>query len=464
MNDAVYNIFRFGGTLTSEGYNLIGNNFGTITGDTTGNIVGTQNAPIDARLAPLGFYGGATETHALLSGSPAINAGNTATSPATDQRGFGRNGTADMGAFELDGPPPPPVANAQVVATNEDTAKAITLTGYDAAGRALTFSVLANPTNGILSGSAPNLTYTPNTNYNGSDTFTFKANNGTADSNTVTVSITINPVNDAPEGYASPNPATTNEDTAVQIALFGTDAEDSPLSFAITTQPTNGTLATILGNFASATYTPNSNFNGSDSFKFIANDGTVDSAEVTVSITVTAVNDPPAITGQRPVSTAFNTARALTLSDLQVTDIDSAYPGAFTLTASPGNNYSLGADNRTITPASNFFGTLTVPVKVNDNAAVGPLDSNTYQLAMTVNPSASAMQSAGKIQKDAGGGYLLSFIGNPGQQYTVQFSPDLQPGSWQFLSLQTAGADGTFIILDNPPAGTRRRFYRAIIP
>jgi uncharacterized repeat protein (TIGR01451 family) len=118
MNDAAYNIFRFGGTLTSEGYNLIGNNFGTITGDTTGNIVGTANAPIDARLAPLAFNGGSTETHALLSGSPAINAGNTVTSPASDQRGAPRVGTADIGAFEFNSTPPAPVADLTVTKTH----------------------------------------------------------------------------------------------------------------------------------------------------------------------------------------------------------------------------------------------------------------------------------------------------------------------------------------------------------
>jgi uncharacterized repeat protein (TIGR01451 family) len=118
MNDAAYNIFRFGGTLTSEGYNLIGNNFGTITGDTTGNIIGTANAPIDARLGLLAFNGGVTETHALLTGSPAINAGNTATSPAFDQRGAPRVGTADIGAFEFNSTPPAPVADLTVTKTH----------------------------------------------------------------------------------------------------------------------------------------------------------------------------------------------------------------------------------------------------------------------------------------------------------------------------------------------------------
>jgi hypothetical protein len=110
----------FHGTLTSQGYNFIGTDWGmTIVGDTTGNIVGTERnsqggpIPVDARLGPLANNGGPTKTHALLTGSPAINAGNTATSPATDQRGFGRNGTAEMGAFEVDGSAPVvPVMNA----------------------------------------------------------------------------------------------------------------------------------------------------------------------------------------------------------------------------------------------------------------------------------------------------------------------------------------------------------------
>ena len=89
-------VASFNGTLNSQGYNLINTSNTTITGVTTGNLLNT-----DARLGPLGFYGGPTRTHALLSGSPAINAGNTVTSPATDQRRAPRVGAADIGALEL---------------------------------------------------------------------------------------------------------------------------------------------------------------------------------------------------------------------------------------------------------------------------------------------------------------------------------------------------------------------------
>ncbi|MBD2186167.1 hypothetical protein H6G03_34785 [Planktothrix sp. FACHB-1375] len=97
----------FSGTLTSEGYNLIGNSSGaSITGNTTGNIVGTPGTTINPKLDPLQNNGGSTPTHALQSDSPAINAGDPsfAPPPNTDQRGTGFDrvfgGRIDIGAFE----------------------------------------------------------------------------------------------------------------------------------------------------------------------------------------------------------------------------------------------------------------------------------------------------------------------------------------------------------------------------
>src|SRR6185436_2788228 len=104
------------GRFVSLGHNLIGNNEGAQedfpagSPNANGDLVGTSATPIDPQLATLADNGGPTQTHALLAGSPAINAGNPATpgsgSPAcelTDQRGYARPDRCDIGAFELNG-------------------------------------------------------------------------------------------------------------------------------------------------------------------------------------------------------------------------------------------------------------------------------------------------------------------------------------------------------------------------
>ncbi|MBI1763870.1 MAG: right-handed parallel beta-helix repeat-containing protein, partial [Acidobacteria bacterium] len=93
------------GSYVSQGFNLIGQNDSS-TGFTNGvnnDQVGTSANPLPALLAPLGNYGGPTQTHALLPGSPAINAGTSSGAPATDQRGINRVGNVDIGAFESRG-------------------------------------------------------------------------------------------------------------------------------------------------------------------------------------------------------------------------------------------------------------------------------------------------------------------------------------------------------------------------
>lgn len=86
-----------------------------------------------------------------------------------------------------------PVADSQSVTLLRDTPTPVTLTGSDADGDPLTYNVATTPTHGSLSGTAPNLTYTPNLAYVGSDSFTFTVNDGQTDSVPATVSLTINP-------------------------------------------------------------------------------------------------------------------------------------------------------------------------------------------------------------------------------------------------------------------------------
>ncbi|MES2657167.1 MAG: choice-of-anchor Q domain-containing protein [Verrucomicrobiota bacterium] len=101
------------GTVTAGGFNFIGKSEGStgLTNGTNGNKVGSVATPLDPQLGALANNGGPTLTHALLAGSPALNAGGNALIPGgvtTDQRGSARmeSGTVDIGAFELDVTPP----------------------------------------------------------------------------------------------------------------------------------------------------------------------------------------------------------------------------------------------------------------------------------------------------------------------------------------------------------------------
>ena len=201
-----------------------------------------------------------------------------------------------------------PTAIAQSVATAEDVAVSITLTASDPESDPLTFAVVSGPTNGTLSGAAPNLTYTPNPNFNGADSFTFTASDAALTSAPATVSITVTAGNDAPTAIAQS--VATAEDVAVSITLTASDPESDPLTFAVVSGPTNGTLS---GTAPNLTYTPNPNFNGADSFTFTASDAALTSAPATVSITVTAVNDAPTAIAQS-VATAEDMAVSITLT------------------------------------------------------------------------------------------------------------------------------------------------------
>ena len=103
------------------------------------------------------------------------------------------------------------------VAVTEDTPRSIVLSGTDPEGVPLTFTVLSGPAHGTLLGTAPALTYTPAPDFAGSDSFTYKANDGALDSNIATVSITIGAVNDAP--VIADQSVTTPEDTVATITL-----------------------------------------------------------------------------------------------------------------------------------------------------------------------------------------------------------------------------------------------------
>ncbi|WP_016710209.1 Ig-like domain-containing protein, partial [Pseudoalteromonas haloplanktis] len=186
-----------------------------------------------------------------------------------------------------------PIAQAQTLRLAEDETILITLTGSDIENDALSYRIDEGTLHGsLVQQSNDSWLYTPTANYNGSDNFSFVANDGQLDSVSAVVSLVITAVNDAP--IVSAQSASVDEDTAVVINLLGSDIEGDSLTYTIVDLPVNG-VATISGD--QLTYQGNANYFGEDQFSYIANDGLLDSAPNTVSITVNSINDVPVITG-----------------------------------------------------------------------------------------------------------------------------------------------------------------------
>jgi hypothetical protein len=242
----------------------------------------------------------------------------------------------------------PPVANDQSVTTDEDTQKAITLSASDPEAQPLTYTVLSQPTHGTLSGSAPAVTYHPNANFNGSDSFTFKASDGQIDSNIATVSITVNSLNDAP--VANSFAIQTAVNTPVSISLTGSDVENAPLTFSVVTNPQHGTLS---GTPPSLIYTPENGYSGVDSLTYRANDGTVNSELATVTITVSSGNLPP-VANPQDITLNEDTPTPITLTGFDAEGVALSY--SFLHPTSHGSLLGTAPD-MTYTPHTNYYGT-----------------------------------------------------------------------------------------------------------
>ncbi|HWA29296.1 MAG TPA: Ig-like domain-containing protein [Lacunisphaera sp.] len=267
-----------------------------------------------------------------------------------------------------------PRASDQTASTDEDMPLSVTLSATDPDGGPLNYAIQTSPAHGTLSGQAPDLLYTPDANYHGSDSFTFTASDGTLSTGTVTVSLAVNSVDDAPT--ASAQLVVTHEDTAVAITLAGSDVEGDALTFAITTAPTHGTLSDVSPGIYS--YLPAPNYHGPDAFEFVARDQSGQSVPAVVNVQVTPENDAP-VAAELSVTADEDTALPITLV---ATDVDGDAL-MYTLQAAPSHGTLAGtAPDVVYTPAANYNG----PDFFSFAASDGSLSTGETAVTVTVKP------------------------------------------------------------------------------
>lgn len=277
-----------------------------------------------------------------------------------------------------------PTTNDITASTNEDVSVELSLDASEFDGESISFSVISQPSNGILGDINDNkVEYTPNPDWNGTDTFTFEATDERIffdKQNIATATITVNPVNDPP--VTDNQSASTDEDNAVDITLTSNDVEEDNISYSIVSDTSNGT--TVLSG-AIVTYTPSSDWNGTDTLSFKANDGADDSNSSTLTITVNGINDAPIannVTTQMDENKVGGRYQPVTVT-LNASDVDGDNL-TYALVAGPANGSVGDISNNEIiyAPNQDFNGTDTFTYKAND----GVEDSNEATVTVTINP------------------------------------------------------------------------------
>ncbi|MEO1243795.1 MAG: Ig-like domain-containing protein [Pseudomonadota bacterium] len=215
----------------------------------------------------------------------------------------------------------------------------------DPEGDPITLATVGSASNGVATKSGNNVLYSPNTNWSGSDSFSYTVSDGTS-SVSGTIDVTVAPVNDAP--VANNTSQTITEDVTKTFGVRWNDSDvDTPMGSVLITQVTQGAKGSvsITSDDERVIYNPATNQNGSDSFTYTISDGEL-SDTASVSISITPVNDAP-----------------VAVADVY-TGIDKSQ---WTVLNVRGGDYDIDSPNFTVSSASGGFGQKQI---INNNTQV----------------------------------------------------------------------------------------------
>ena len=273
----------------------------------------------------------------------------------------------------------PPVAVDDVVWTQEDTPVnlAVLQNDSDNDGDALSVTAASALHGTVAINPDGTITYVPDANFHGADTIVYTISDGQGGVSTAQVAVTVAPVNDAP--VANADTMMTGEDTPVTFAVLGNDTDIDGNPLTVTYAVASGGVVTVNGD-GTLTYTPPADFNGIDVITYTISDGQGGSSTATVTVNVTAGNDPPVAANDT----------ALTAEDMPVvisvlgndSDLDGDTLAVTSATALNGTVVIAPDGTIEYSPNANFHGTDTISYMVSD----GHGGFSTATVSVTVTP------------------------------------------------------------------------------
>jgi hypothetical protein len=354
------------------------------------------------------------------------------------------NGGTDTATVTVNVPPvndAPIAVNDGPLSTNEDTP----LTGInvlgndtDADGDSLTVTSATSSQGSVLINANGTLDFTPNTNFNGAATISYAISDGNGGSSSASVSITVNPVADL---TTTDDTAAGNEDTTISGSVADSTTSGGALTYAVTSGVANGTL--VFNNATGAyDYTPNANFNGTDSFSYTVTDAASgESATQSVSITVNPVNDAPVAVADRILVSKGVTvtlpAIALIGNDTDADGdslrINSVTPGSQVVTLNNDGSVTFAADSgagkistftyTTIDSAGAISGPATVTVETINTSSSGTVNLSsmgTYQASYLVDSGGNSQFTGGAgLDILIGGSGITTLSGGDGNDVLI---------------------------------------------
>jgi len=274
----------------------------------------------------------------------------------------------------------PPIAKDINISTQEDTPVSISLKGSDPEGNIVSYILLSTPGKGSLSGTEPNLVYTPDRDFYGLDRFAYKVNDGIHDSNSAVVTINVTPINDPPQ--AIDDVVKVEEDSSmvsIDVLKNDIDIDGDEITVLGAAEGDYGSIV-ISSDNRNIVYTPNKNFSNADTFTYTISDSKGGTDTGSVRIDIIPVNDPPVIKS-RPETTA----RVWGTYNYQVkaTDPDSGDKLNYSLITKP-EGMEIDSDTGMIEwkPTGTQAGDFEVVVQVQDSADEPA--SSTQEFTITV--------------------------------------------------------------------------------